>query len=158
MTAGHRALIHHLSKSDKAPVFSYIFDHGIDKFQEEIDKRISQIGNRTFNNLHTDYIPPWKDIYHLFERKREVVTNSNRVLLEDEGNRMSEYLVRLYVSFANYGSPKQGLLAVRRKLLGLNQRHSKWQRVVSAGKLNHFIISDQSEISQHSTDFRRAVS
>jgi hypothetical protein len=157
MTAGHRALLSHLSKSDKAPVFSYIFDHGIDKFQEEIEKRITQIGNRTtFNNLHTDYIPPWKDIYHLFERKKEAVTNDNKVLLEDEGNRMSEYLVRLYVSFANYGSPKQGLLAARRKLLGINQRHSKWQRVVSAGKLNHFIISDQSEI-RHS-DFRRAVS
>jgi hypothetical protein len=157
MNAGHRALLSHLSKSDKAPVFSYIFDHGIDKFQEEIDKRITQIGNRTSTNLHTDYIPPWKDIYHLFERKQEVVTNNNnKVFLEDEGNRMSEYLVRLYVSFANYGSPKQGLLAARRKLLGSNQRHSKWQRVV--GKLNHFIISDQSEISQHSTDFRRAVS
>lgn len=117
--------------------------------------------------FHSTEVPPWKELYYLFEpldqpefppmanTSIEIPLHSlnnpfrRNLTLEEES--LSDFLVRLWVSFAKYGSPKQAVGSSGRGGEG------RWTRASTTdGSLNYFVLGVKSYPLRG--DFRKAVS
>jgi len=189
MQSGHRKLVQLLSSKAKAPVFNYVFNHSIDHFSTYLQERLTLLGNKErdpHRSIHTNKIPPWKELYYLFEpvdfdntsykpRQLQMLSNSsgnpantingnnlgepatepNKVYLPQqftrnfttEDEKLSDFLVKLWITFANYGSPKQ--------IIAKTGNHTRWSRVTE-DRLNYYVLGANSHPMK--ADFRKAVS
>lgn len=165
--AGHSKLAHVLSAKSKAPVYSYIFNASLAEFMGYLDHQVKEFEDNNPRNsslkwsLHSTRIPPWKELAYIFSPLDNPPTQTNNdtanslqnvqlVPEEQDGSdalkeKLSKMLIKLWVSFAKYGSPKHSL----------PNAEGRWTRA-NGDNLNHFVIGEGSSYPLKG-EFRKAV-
>jgi hypothetical protein len=130
VNSGQRKLTQLLVSNNKAPVYNYIFNSSIHKFSNYLEERLEMFRNHSSKkvSLHSASIPPWKELHYLFEDP-----------FDPKDIELSDFLVKLFISFARNGSPKV----------------TNWGRALE-GNFNYFVIGNESY--PLSGEFRKSVS
>ncbi|OXA58162.1 Neuroligin-1 [Folsomia candida] len=167
VNSGQRRLTQLLAANSKSPVFSYIFNASSDQFNTYLEKRLKSSAHYTNSSIsnpergmHSTEIPPWKELFYLFEpldqpeiaatsgnpsTEVQLSSNPSKRNLTSEEESLSDFLVKLWVSFAKYKSPKQ--------IMGNSRVREKWVRAHD-GNLNYFILGVKSHPLKG--DYRKA--
>ncbi|ODN01180.1 Cholinesterase [Orchesella cincta] len=107
---------------------------------------------RPKRSLHMTLNTPWDDAYYLFHPIQEqdnFTSYSQRHELSEEDKKVTDALVKIWVSFAKYNQPKQAMTEL--------PDYGRWTRMEPGHKsLNYFLLSDHPLQRGMRSDFRKA--